>query len=521
MTTEAQSEKPSVKQKLDELLTMKAEYALGGGEKRIEAQHARGKLSARERIDLLMDAGSFDELDPLMRPRGAAASNPGGEAVVTGWGKVEGRPVFVFAYDFTLMGGSLSEAVAEKILKVMDMAMMTGAPVVGIIDSGGARIQDGPESLRGFGEIFAMNTLASGVVPQISVIMGPGAGGGAYSPAITDFIFVTEGTGQMYITGPDVIRAVTAEEVTHEELGGANSLASRSGVAQFAVAGEEATLAEVRRLLAFLPSNNAEEPPMLASGDDPQRAHEDMLTIVPGDSNRPYDIREVIDRIVDDGDFMEVHELWATNMVVGLARMGGRPVGFIANQPMSLAGCIDINASRKAARFVRTCDCFNIPVVTLVDTPGYLPGTGQEYGGIITHGAKLLFAYSEATVPKITIIIRKSVGGAYLAMGSKHLRGDINFAWPSGEVAVTGPDGAVNVVYREEIAAAADPAARRQELIDEYVARFANPYIPAGRGFLDDVIDPRQTRTKIIRALEMLQNKADRNPPKKHGNIPL
>ena len=420
-----------------------------------------------------------------------------------------------------MQGGSLSESVAEKILKVMDLAMTPGAPVIGLIDSGGARIQDGPESLRGFGEIFAMNTLASGVIPQISVIMGPGAGGGAYSPAITDFIFVTEGAGQMDITGPDVIRSVTGEEVTHEELGGAMSLASRSGVAQFSIAGEEATLAEVRRLLAFMPSNNAEDPPVAATSDAPGRVEKDLPTICPGDPNRPYDIREVIDRIVDDGDFMEVHELWATNMVVGFGRMGGRPVGFVANQPMQLAGCIDIDASRKAARFVRTCDCFNIPVITLVDTPGYLPGTSQEYGGIITHGAKLLFAYSEATVPKITIIIRKSVGGAYLAMGSKHLRGDINLAWPTGEVAVTGPDGAVNVVYREEIAQAADPAARRAELIDEYRARFANPYIPAGRGFIDDVIDPRQTRLKIIRALEMLQNKADRNPPKKHGNIPL
>ena len=514
------TEQLTTQQKLEQLLALKEKVALGGGEKRIEAQHARGKLTARERIELLLDPGSFDELDMLMKPRGAAIGGDV-EAVVTGWGKIEGRPAFVFSYDFTVQGGSLSESVAEKILKVMDLAMTTGAPVIGLIDSGGARIQDGPESLRGFGEIFAMTPLPRGFTPQTSVIMGPGAGGGAYSPAITDFIFVTEGAGQMYITGPDVIRSVTGEEVTHEELGGAMSLASRSGVAQFSIAGEEATLAEVRRLLAFMPSNNAEDPPISATSDAPERVEEDLLTIVPGDPNRPYDIREVIDRIVDDGDFMEVHELWATNMVVGFGRMGGRPVGFVANQPMQLAGCIDIDASRKAARFVRTCDCFNIPVITLVDTPGYLPGTSQEYGGIITHGAKLLFAYSEATVPKITIIIRKSVGGAYLAMGSKHLRGDINLAWPTGEVAVTGPDGAVNVVYREEIAQAADPAARRAELIDEYRARFANPYIPAGRGFIDDVIDPRQTRLKIIRALEMLQNKADRNPPKKHGNIPL
>jgi propionyl-CoA carboxylase beta chain len=514
------SEQLTAEQKLEQLIATKKVVALGGGEKRIEAQHAKGKLSARERIDLLVDPGSFDEIDTLMRPRSGGATSAG-EAVVTGWGKVEGRPVFVFSYDFTLLGGSLSEAVAEKILKVMDLSMTTGAPIIGIIDSGGARIQDGPEALRGFGEIFAMNTLASGVVPQISVIMGPGAGGGAYSPAITDFIFATEGTGQMYITGPDVIRSVTGEEVTHEELGGAESLASRSGVAHFAVAGEEETLAEVRRLLSFLPSNNAEDPPVSPSGDDPAREDEDLLTIVPAEPNRPYDVREIIDRLIDDGDFMEVHALFATNMVVGFARMGGRPVGFVANQPAQLAGCIDIQASRKAARFVRFCDCFNVPIITLVDTPGFLPGLTQEYGGIITHGAKLLFAYSEATVPKIAVILRKAYGGAYLVMSSKHLRGDVNYAWPTAEIAVTGPDGAVNVVYREEIANASDPETRRKELIDEYREKFGNPYIPAGRGFLDDVIDPRQTRAKIVRALEMLQNKADRNPPKKHGNIPL
>ena len=351
--------------------------------------------------------------------------------------------------------------------------------------------------------------------------MGPSAGGGAYSPALTDFIFATEGSGQMYITGPDVIRSVTGEDVTHDELGGAHSLASRSGVAHFAVAGEEETLAEVRRLLAFLPSNNTEDPPITPNGDDPGRADEDLLDIVPSEANRPYDVRDVIYRITDDGDFMEVHELFAANMVVGFARMGGRPVGFVANQPMVLAGALDINASRKAARFVRFCDAFNVPVVTLVDTPGYLPGTSQEYGGIIIHGAKLLYCYAEATVPKISVILRKAVGGAYIAMGSKSLRGDVQLAWPTAEIAVTGPDGAVNIVYREELAAADDPDAKRRELIAEYTARFANPYIVAGRGFVDDVIDPRQTRFKIIRALEMLQNKADRHPPKKHGNIPL
>ena len=514
------AEQLTTQQKLANLQEMKATFALGGGQKRIDAQHARGKLTARERINLLMDHGSFDEIDGLMKPRGAAAADSP-EAVVTGWGKVDGRPVYVFSYDFTLVGGSLSEAVAEKILKVMDLAMMTGAPIVGIIDSGGARIQDGPESLRGFGEIFAMNTLASGVIPQISVSMGPSAGGGAYSPALTDFIFMTEGSGQMYITGPDVIRSVTGEEVTHDELGGALAHSSRSGVSHFAIAGEEETLAEVRRLLSFLPSNNAEDAPMVQTGDEIDRAEADLLSIVPSEPNRPYDVREVVHRVVDDGDFMEVHELFAPNIVVGFGRMGGRSVGIVANQPMQLAGSLDINASRKAARFVRFCDAFNIPLVTFVDTPGFLPGTAQEFGGIITHGAKLLYAYSEATVPKVAVILRKSYGGAYLVMSSKHLRGDMNFAWPTAEVAVTGPDAAANVVYREEIAAAADPEAKRKEVIDEYRAKFANPYILAGRGFIDDVIDPTQTRYKIIRALEMLQNKADRNPPKKHGNIPL
>jgi len=508
----------SAAEKLADLEQLKAKVAEGGGAKRVEAQHARGKLTARERIDLLLDEGSFDELDALVRPKNAEAP---GEAVVTGWGKVDGRPVYVFSFDFTLIGGSLSEAVGEKIVKVMDLAMMTGAPVVGIQDSGGARIQDGSESLRGFGDIFCLNVLASGVIPQITVTMGPSAGGGAYSPALTDFVFATEGSGQMYITGPDVIRAVTGEEVTHEELGGAHSLASRSGVAHFAIQGEEETLAEVRRLLSFLPSNNAEDPPFMPGGDDNARTEEDLLTLVPSEANRPYDVRDVIYRIVDDGDFMEVHELFAPNIVVGFARMGGRSAGFVANQPMVLAGSLDINASRKASRFVRFCDAFNVPVVTLVDTPGYLPGTTQEYGGIITHGAKLLFSYAEATVPKVTIILRKAVGGAYIAMGSKSLRGDMNFAWPTAEVAVMGPDGAVIIVYREELANAEDADARRKELVNEYVARFANPYIVAGRGFVDDVIDPRQTRSKVIRALDMLQNKADRNPPKKHGNIPL
>ena len=512
------AEQMTAEQKITQLAEMRAKLAEGGGVKRIEAQHARGKLTARERIDLLLDQGTFDEIDPLVRPKN---SDQPGEAVVTGWGRADGRPVYVYAFDFTVLGGSLSEAAANKILKVMDLAMMTGAPVIGIQDSGGARIQDGVESLKGFGEIFAMNTLASGVIPQITVTMGPSAGGGAYSPALTDFIFATEGSGQMYITGPDVIRAVTGEEVTHEDLGGAVSLASRSGVAHFAIAGEEETLAAVRRLLSYLPSNNTEDPPFVPSGDDVAREDDDLLAIVPSEPNRPYDVRDVIYRLVDDGDFMEVHELFAMNMVVGYARMGGRSVGIVANQPMQLAGAIDINASRKAARFVRFCDAFNVPVVTLVDTPGFLPGTTQEYGGIIIHGAKLLYAYAEATVPKVTVVLRKGYGGAFIVMGSKHLRGDMNFAWPGAEIAVMEGAPAVNIIYREEIAKAADPEARRKELIDEYRTRFANPFVTAGRGFLDDVIDPRATRFKIIRSLEMLQNKADRNPPKKHGNIPL
>ena len=508
----------TVQERLAELDERRAEAFAGGGPKRVEAQHGRGKRTARERIELLLDEGSFEEIDALVRPRG---EERGPEAVVTGWGRIDGRPVYLFSYDFTVSGGSLSETVGEKILKVMDLALMTGAPIVGIQDSGGARIQDGPESLRGFGEMFAMNTLASGVIPQISVIMGPCAGGAVYSPAITDFIFMTEGTGQMYITGPDVIRRVTGEEITHEDLGGADVHATRSGVAHFAIEGEEETLAEVRRLLAFLPSNNAEDAPESPTGHPTHEPDEELLGIVPDEPNRPYDVREIIARIVDDGDFLEVHERYAANVVVGFARMGGQTVGFVGNQPMHLAGVLDIEASRKAARFVRTCDCFNIPIVTLVDIPGYLPGSSQEYGGIITHGAKLLFAYSEATVPKIAVVLRKAYGGAYLVMSSKHLRGDMNFAWPAAEVAVMGPEQAVGIISRREIEDADDPEAKREELAEEFRARFGNPYIPAGRGFVDDVIDPRETRGKIVTALEMLRNKADRNPPRKHGNIPL
>ena len=441
-------------QQLEDLQNRKAEALAGGGEKRIEAQHERGKLTARERIEILLDEGTFEELDPLVKPRNVKR---GPEAVVTGWGHVDGRPVYLFSYDFTVLGGSLSEAVAEKILKVMDLTMMTGAPIVGIQDSGGARIQDGPESLRGFGEMFAMNTLASGVIPQISVIMGPCAGGAVYSPAITDFIFMTDGIGQMYITGPDVIRSVTGEEITHEELGGADAHARQSGVAHFAIEGERETLAEVRRLLSFLPSNNAEDAPLIPGLEPDEAANEELLSIIPDEPNRPYDVREVIYRLIDDGDFLEVHENYAQNIVVGLGRIMGTTVGFVCNQPMQLAGVLDTEASRKAARFVRFCDCFNIPLVTLVDIPGYLPGSSQEHNGIITHGAKLLFAYSEATVPKIAIVLRKAYGGAYLVMSSKHLRGDMNFAWPGAELAVMGPDQAISIINRRDLAEAKDP----------------------------------------------------------------
>ena len=515
----------AIDEKSSELQRLKELAQLGGGQKRIEAQHARGKLTARERLNILLDEGTFEEMDSLVTHRsvefGLDKQKYYGDAVVTGHGKIDGRLVYVYSQDFTVLGGSLSEAVGEKICKVMDMAVKNGAPIIGLNDSGGARIQEGVVSLRGYGDIFLRNVLASGVVPQISVIVGPCAGGAVYSPAITDFTFMTAGTSQMYITGPEVVRAVTQDEVTHEELGGAGVHSSKSGVAHFAIEGEEDCLAEVRRLLSFIPSNNMEDPPFAEPVDDPERRCDDLASIVPDDSTKPYDIREVIHSIADDGDFLEVHPFWAANITVGFARMGGRPVGIVANNPMVLAGVLDIDSSRKGARFVRFCDAFNIPIVTLTDVPGYLPGTAQEHGGIISHGAKLIYAYSEATIPKVTVIVRKAYGGAYLVMGSKHMRADINFAWPSAEIAVMGPDGAVNIVFRREIEAAADPEAKRKELLEQYREQFANPYITASRGFIDDVIEPRDTRRKIIGALEMLQNKTDSNPPKKHGNIPL
>ncbi|MEE8385522.1 MAG: carboxyl transferase domain-containing protein [Dehalococcoidia bacterium] len=515
----------AIDEKNNELQRLKELSQQGGGQKRIEAQHARGKLTARERLNILLDEGTFEEVDSLVTHRsvefGLDKQKYYGDAVVTGHGKIDGRLVYVYSQDFTVLGGSLSEAVGEKVCKVMDMAVKNGAPIIGLNDSGGARIQEGVVSLSGYGDIFLRNVLASGVVPQISVIVGPCAGGAVYSPAITDFTFMVAGTSQMYITGPEVVRAVTQDEVTHEELGGAGIHSSKSGVAHFAIEGEENCLAEVRRLLSFIPSNNMEDPPIAEPVDNPERRCDDLASIVPDDSTKPYDIREVIYSIVDDGDFLEVHPFWAANITVGFARMGGRAVGIVANNPMVLAGVLDIDSSRKAARFVRFCDAFNIPILTFVDVTGYLPGTSQEYGGIITHGAKLVYAYSEATVPKVTVIVRRAYGGAYDAMGSKHLRADVNLAWPTAEIAVMGPDAAVSIIHRGELAKAKNPEELRQQRIQEYKERFANPYIAASRGFIDDVIDPRDTRVRVVRALEMLRNKTDHMPPKKHGNVPL
>ena len=519
----------AVEKKIDERLTelskLRQQSQEGGGPKRIEQQHAKGKLTARERITLLLDKDTFQELDPFVAPWSTDAESQAqiylGDAVVTGYGMIHGRLVYVFAQDFTVFGGSLSEAVSEKVIKIMDMAMKNGAPIIGLNDSGGARIQEGVVSLAGYGEIFLRNTLASGVIPQISVIMGPCAGGAVYSPAITDFVFMVQDIGQMFITGPDVIKAATGEEVTHERLGGAESHARLSGVAHFSHATEDECLNEVRRLLSFLPQNNMEDPPVSTSYDDPNRSDESLARVVPDDPVKPYDMREVIGRIVDDGDFLEVHRQFAQSILVGFARMGGTAVGIVAQQPAYLAGVLDIDSSDKAARFVRFCDAFNIPVITLVDVPGFLPGSDQEHRGIIRHGAKLLYAYAEATVPKITIITRKAYGGAYVVMGSKHLRADVNYAWPTAEIAVMGPEGAVSIIYREKISNAENPDEVKTQLAKEYRNKYANPYIAAGRGYLDDVIDPAETRPKIIKALGMLRNKRDTTPPKKHGNIPL
>ena len=507
---------------------LEARALKGGGDERIAKQHAQGKLTARERIDLLCDPGSFVELDKFVTHRcrdfGMEEHKILGDGVVTGYGLVGGRQVFVFAQDFTVFGGSLSGAYAAKICKLMDMAMRVGAPVVGLNDSGGARIQEGVESLGGYAEIFTRNVLASGVVPQISAIMGPCAGGAVYSPAITDFIFMVDGTSYMFITGPDVIKAVTHEEVTKEDLGGAHTHAARSGVAHFASPDERQCLDDIRRLLSYLPQNNSEDPPAAVTSDRadrPDREDRSLDTLIPQDSGKPYDIKQVITRVVDDGGFLEVQPEYAQNMVVGFARIEGRTVGIVANQPAHLAGCLDIGASIKGARFVRFCDCFNIPLCTFVDVPGFLPGTDQEYGGIIKHGAKLLYAYVEATVPKVTVITRKAYGGAYDVMSSKHVRGDINYAYPTAEIAVMGPDGAVNIVYRDQIAKAADPIAEKARYVAEYKEKFANPYHAASLGYVDEVIRPRETRAKLAAALRMLRNKRQGNPPRKHGNIPL
>lgn len=515
-----------LEEKLAELERRNAAARAGGGKERTQRQHEAGKLAARERIELLLDEGSFEELDRMVihscHDFGMDSKTIPGDGFVTGYGRIDGRPVFVFAHDFTVFGGSLSLANAEKVCKVMDLAAKTGAPIIGLNDSGGARIQEGVASLAGYADIFLRNTLLSGVVPQISAIMGPCAGGAVYSPAITDFVFMVDKTSHMFVTGPEVIRTVTHEEVSKEELGGARTHNEISGVAHFIARDDTECLQMIRELLGFLPSNNVDEPPRKFTGDPADRVEEKLDSIVPAESNVPYDIKEIIRLVVDDGNFFEVQERFAGNIVVGFARLDGRPVGIVANQPEVLAGCLDISSSTKGARFVRFCDAFGIPIVTFEDVPGFLPGTGQEYGGIIRHGAKLLYAYAEATVPKVTVITRKAYGGAYCVMGSKHVRTDMNFAYPTAEIAVMGPEGAVNILYRRELAGAGGDAEQfRQQKIEEFRDRFANPYTAAEKGWIDEVIQPRFTRPKLIRALAMLENKTDQNPRKKHGNIPL
>ena len=511
--------------KLSELESMRAEIELGGGKDKIQKQHDAGKLTARERIDILFDEGSFSELDAFVTHRCSnfdmADQKAPAEGVITGFGTIEGRPVYVYSQDFTVMGGSLGEMHAKKICKVMDMAMKTGAPIIGINDSGGARIQEGLDALAGFGEIFLRNTKASGVIPQISVIMGPCAGGAVYSPAITDFVFMVDKTAQMFITGPSVIKAVTGEDVTFDELGGAAAHSEKSGVSHFAFADDKECLLKVRELISFLPSNNVEDAPADLPTDDINRLSEKLCSIVPDNANKSYDVKEVIAEIVDDGKYFEVLPEFAKNIVTAFARMNGQTVGIVANQPAVSAGSLDINSSDKAARFVRFLDSFNIPIVTLTDVPGFLPGTSQEHGGIIRHGAKLLYAYSEATVPKINVILRKAYGGAYIAMSSKHLGADIVYAWPTAEIAVMGPDGAANIIFKNEIKAANDPVSKRAEMIETYRNQFANPYEAAKRGYVDDVIAPDSTRPRIIAALEMLAGKRENTHSKKHGNIPL
>jgi len=513
------------KAKKEMLRKLREESLLGGGQDRIDAQHAKGKMTARERVDALLDKGSFRELDAFVTHRthdfGMDKKKFLGDSVVTGWGQIEGRPVYVFSQDFTVFGGSLGEVHAEKICKVMDLAVKNGIPVIGLNDSGGARIQEGVVSLGAYADIFLRNTLASGVVPQISAILGPCAGGAVYSPALTDFIVMVKKTSHMFITGPDVVKTVTHEDVSMDDLGGANIHATKSGVAHLACEDEQDALEQIRTLMTYLPSNNMEDAPYQDNGDDPNRRDEGLNTVVPDDPRKAYDMHDVISKIVDNGDFFEIHGAYAQNIICGFARLGGNVVGIVANQPLVLAGVLDIKASVKAARFVRFCDAFNIPIITFEDVPGFMPGVHQEHDGIIIHGAKLLYAYCEATVPKLTVITRKAYGGAYDVMSSKHIRGDYNIAWPTGEIAVMGPEGAVNIIFRKELQEAADPAAKRAELIETYKEKFANPFVAAARGYLDDVIDPSETRPRLIEALKICQNKRDTNPPRKHSTMPL
>ena len=513
------------KAKEDLLVKMREECLLGGGQDRIDAQHAKGKMTARERIEALLDKGSFRELDAFVTHRthdfGMDKKKFLSDSVVTGWGTVEGRTVYVFSQDFTVFGGSLGEVHAEKICKVMDLAVKNGVPVIGLNDSGGARIQEGVVSLGAYADIFLRNTLASGVVPQISAIMGPCAGGAVYSPALTDFILMVKKTSHMFITGPDVVKTVTHEDVSMDDLGGATVHATKSGVAHFACEDEQDCIETIRTMLGYLPANNMEDAPFVDTGDDPNRRDARLDDLIPSDPRKAYDMHEVIQAVVDNGDFLEVHAGYAGNILVGFARLGGHSVGIVANQPMVLAGVLDINASVKGARFVRFCDAFNIPIITFEDVPGFMPGVNQEHGGIINHGAKLLYAFCEATVPKLTVITRKAYGGAYDVMSSKHIRGDYNVAWPTAEIAVMGPDGAVNIIFRKELQEAADPVAKRAELVEMYTDKFANPFVAASWGYLDDVIDPADTRPRLIEALKVVQNKRDSNPPRKHSTMPL
>ena len=510
---------------LEKLRLLKSEALLGGGSERINQQHERGKLTARERIDLLLDKDSFHELDMFVTHRardfGMEEKKFLGDSVVTGWGTIEGRLIYVYSQDFTVFGGSLSQVHSEKICKIMDMAMKNGAPLIGLNDSGGARIQEGVVSLGGYADIFLRNTLASGVIPQISAIMGPCAGGAVYSPALTDLIFMVKNSSYMFVTGPDVVKAVTHEDVSFEDLGGTSVHSKVSGVCHYVAESEADCLFLMRVLLGYLPQNNMEDPPFVESNDDPLRSEIALDTIVPDSANKPYDVKDVIRLVVDESNFFEIQSDYAPNIVVGFARLGGHSIGIVANQPAHLAGVIDIDAAEKASRFVRFCDSFNVPLITFVDVPGFLPGTAQEHGGIIRSGAKLLYAFCEATVPKITVILRKAYGGAYDVMNSKHIRADVNLAWPSAEIAVMGPEGAVNIIFRKELSESSDPDKRKEELVKEYRDTFANPYVAAGRGYIDDVIEPRETRPRLINALEMLSNKRDTNPAKKHGNIPL